>query len=222
MNIYQFENEKDVKLNYYFGIKFNNGIKFNTSLIPPNFHNYQLMNLNLINEKDIRIINLIKYLDFSFSTFIVIESPNNQINLIIGGIKYTVTKSILFFPILIGFHKVSVGLTPDIKIYTSSVFDLKNNYNEESHKLFNFLISFNTIFFDIYDDVCQELLVFRWGMYGYIRNEIDLEYLDESKFYLNTQNEFAKKNYTNDMINNEIFFIDKYVQSDILKFCNNI
>jgi hypothetical protein len=206
-NIFK-EIDKDFKYKY--------GLTFNTNLLPPNFNKYKLIIWDEIDHKNIIINNSIKYLDFSHSTFVIIESLDNQIYLYIGGVEYLIKKSILFFPILIGTHNVCIGLIPNIKIYTSSIFELDNNYHIESKKLFNILVTFNSIYFNIYDKNYKNILVSRYGMYGYTTKK-NLEFVDENILYSRIENDLKDKNYDINLIYNEIYFIDKYIQSDIIK-----
>jgi hypothetical protein len=201
--------DKDIKDKY--------GLTFNTNSLPPNFNKYKLINLDEIDDKNIIINNSIKYIDFPLSCFVLIESLDEQIILFIGGMDCFIKKSRLFFPILIGVHKVQIGLTPNIKIYSSSIFELDNNYDIESKKLFNILVSFNSKYFDIYDENYKNILVIRYGMYGYIP-KINLEFVDENILYNKIENDLKYKNYDTKLIHNEIYFIDKYIQSEIIKF----
>ena len=71
-------------------------LKFNTSSLPVNFNKYQLVDFHEIDEKKIKIINSIKYVDFTCSAFVVIESLCNQIYLHIGETEYVIKKSRIF------------------------------------------------------------------------------------------------------------------------------
>lgn len=203
-------NEIDKKINDKYGLT------FNTNSLPPNFNKYKLINLDEIDDKNIIIYNSIKYLNFPQSCFVLIESIDEQIILFISGVEYFIKKSMLFFPILIGGHKVQIGLTPNIKIYSSSIFELDNNYDIESKKLFNILVSFNSKYFNIYDENNKNILISRYGMYGYTP-KINLEFVDENILYHKIENDLKDKNCDNKLIYDEIYFIDKYIQSDIIK-----
>lgn len=199
-------------------------LKFNISSLPVNFHKYKLINLEEINLENLLLLNGIRYLNFPYSTFVVIESIEEQIYLYLGGNEYLVKKNRIFLPVLIGAHRVDIGLTKDIKIYAISIYETDLNYDLESKHLFSILTSFSFIYFDTkvlaISNNNYNYLVFGYGLYGHI-NKVPDKQIDENIVYYDIEKELIKKNIDHNTIYSEIFFIDKYVQSDIFRFYEN-
>jgi hypothetical protein len=201
---------------------------FNSSSLPINFDKYKLINLKTIDMKNLITMNEIKYLNFPYSGFVVIESLIEQIYLYIGGTQYLVKKNRIFLPVIIGAHRIDIGLTKDIKIYTISIFETDLLYDLESNHLFNILTLFTTIDLDIVTHICngnnndynnRKNLIFRCGMYGCCSlYELTNKQIDENIIYYKIEKELTKKNIDHNTILSKIFFIDKYVQSDIFRF----
>jgi hypothetical protein len=199
-------------------------LKFNISSLPVNFHKYKLINLEEINLENLLLLNGIRYLNFPYSTFVVIESIEEQIYLYLGGNEYLIKKNRIFLPVLISAHRVDIGLTKDIKIYAISIYETDLNYDLESKHLFGILTSFSFIYFDTkvlaISNNNYNYLVFGCGLYGHI-NKVPDKQIDENIVYYDIEKELIKKNIDHNTIYSEIFFIDKYVQSDIFKFYEN-
>ena len=201
-------------------------LKFNSLLLPINFEKYKLINLETIDMKNSIIINDIKYLNFPYSTFVVIESSIEPIYLYIGGSEYLVKNNRIFLPVLIGAHRVDIGLTKEIKIYTISIFETDLLYDLESKHLFQILTLFTSIDIDIdiYDnDNYYNNLIYKNGIYcsHYSLYKFSNKQIDENIVYYEIEKELTNKNIDHNTILSEIFFIDKYVQSDIFRFYNN-
>lgn len=207
--------------------KFSNDftIKFNPLSLPIDFYKYELLDFDKIDKKNFIIKNSMKYITFQKSTFIVIESIDEDINICIGNEELVIKNKRLFLPIFVGTHAMYIGITQNIKIFTISIYMNDDNFSEYSNKLFNLLLACGNIYFDIgitrkFYDNNNISLIFYHGLFLVTSyDQIEINGIDENKFYYKIENEFINDGICNNVIYSEIYFIDNNIQSDIFKFC---
>lgn len=208
---------------FFANYKFNKEyiIEFNTNSLPIDWNNWIMLNEKAINSK----IDSKEYYCLDDFKFVVIESFNDDFEFIIGGISYLFEKGRKHIPIFYGVHSMRIKIKKGLKIFYNPAeylidFNGKNNTiitkancYEKDNSFWYFLCYFCVIYKNLKShNIDDKQFVKKWGMYGYdkISNCINSSFVDS--FY----NDFANINKI-DNFENVIYFIDQFIQHDIIK-----
>lgn len=194
-------------------------VKFNINSMPLDFETanwklYDKTNKNLIKKSDgTKLIEL-------KGQFFIIESLEQDIMLELGGQVFYTGLTKIYLPCLYSFLGVFIKLTDNINIYELRIdSDISNNIKllDNQSDFFTFITSFPIFFEDLTYNKTNSKPIFYHGMYGF----------DDSKFYnLDCNaidniffNDLIKcvKDEDKEYIDDIIYFIDKYIQYDIIK-----